>query len=313
MGMFRTFWQEFIAAFRAERRGGEAAAESRGRMDELRQELKEEKQALKISKSMVMAKTSKEKEAVRKEVIEFVLAGPSDEASLPRSFETQKSVEEMRWSENPGAHEAHLIRRHNNPYFAKSRRIVSAKELEEAKARDDRDYAHCQQELMQIMNQFEAAIAVTQMVSVGEVHAFRERLDELIFLSLGVGGPATETAVRADRIREAVISTMRSGSSNDTQALKAIERADRYHKEHVRKHYIPVLAQMLRKDSPIPKDETISAVLSEDPKTISLIMECFAEDVQAQTRMAALQIIRQALDEGHIDSRLEAKIAALGS
>lgn len=44
MGLFKTFWREFIAAFRAERRGGEAAAASRRRTDELRRELEEEKE-----------------------------------------------------------------------------------------------------------------------------------------------------------------------------------------------------------------------------------------------------------------------------
>ena len=42
MNIIKAFWQEFIAAFRAERQGGEAAEASRRHEDELRQELKEE-------------------------------------------------------------------------------------------------------------------------------------------------------------------------------------------------------------------------------------------------------------------------------
>ena len=42
------------------------------------------------------------------------------------------TLNELEWSSNPGAHEAHLIRRHNNPYFSETRRMVSKDELAEA-------------------------------------------------------------------------------------------------------------------------------------------------------------------------------------
>lgn len=312
MGLFKSFWEEFIAAFRAERRGGEVAAESRRRTEELRRQLKEEKEALRIAKLMVRAKTPKEKETVRGEIIKHVLTGTGGEAALHRSSDAAELPRELRWSANPGGHEAHLIRRHSNPYFAISRRTVTTGELEEAKAKDREDYLLCQQQLAQLMNEVEASVASAPTITVGELHPIRERLDELIFFSMGAGGPAKEIASKADRLREVVIASLRSAFSNDPLALEAVERADRYHKESTRRYYIPVMAQMLRKNSPIPKEESISAVLSEDPETISLVMGCFAEDVQAPMRIAALQIMRQALDEGFRDPRFEAKIFAVG-
>lgn len=217
-------------------------------------------------------------------------------------------VNTLEWSDNPGAYEAHFIRRHNNPYFPEPRRIVSKEELAEAKRMDDDDYMLCQQRFGELGKEIEA---LPSTFPVAEFHKLRERLDDLILFSMGVGGPAKEVASNADQIREALISDIRAAFSDDEETLENIEKADAYHKDNTRRFYIPVMAQILRKNSPILKEETIPTILSSDPLAISVFMEFMSDDIRAQVRVEALKMMQEALNDGYIDPQFEEKLSAL--
>lgn len=215
---------------------------------------------------------------------------------------------ELHWSANPSAYEAHLMRRHNNPYFPESRRSVSREDLQEAKRKDKDDFILCQQRLEAICKEIEAL----QAGNSDDLMALRNSLDDLIFFSLGVGGPATEIVSKADRLRDALISDLRSALVDNDEALSKIEKANDYHNNSVRKFYIPVIAQMSRENSPILKEETIPTILSENPIVIAKFVNSLSQDGKALTEVAGLKILQEGLNSGHIDPQLEEKIYALG-
>ncbi len=213
------------------------------------------------------------------------------------------------WSKNPSAHEAHLMRRHNNLYFPESRRNVAHGDLTEAKRKDKEDYISCQQSFAQLRKEIEA---LPPTATSGDLLALRERIEDLIFFSMGVAGPAAEIASKADQLREAVISDLRAAFSGNEETLNNIEKADAYHKDNVSKFYIPVVAQMLRKKSPIPQEETIPTILSEAPSTIAIFINSLPEDSRPLIEVEGLKILRETLDDGHVDPQCEEKIFALG-
>ena len=233
---------------------------------------------------------------------EFERLNEAHQANLESTEDT------LPWSNNPSAHEAHLMRRHNNPYFPESRRSVSHEDLKEEKKKDKDDYILCQRRLEELGQEIEA---LPQTATSGDLLALRERIDGLIFFSMGVGGPATEIASKADQLREAVISDLRSAFVGDEETLSNIEKADTYHKDNARKFYIPVIAQMRRENSPILKEETIATVLSEDPSSIAIFINCLPEDSRALIEVEGLKMLQEALDNGHIDPQCEEKIFAL--
>ena len=128
--------------------------------------------------------------------------------------------------------------------------MVSQEELAEAKRMDNEDYASCQQRFEQLGKEIEA---LSSTVTSGDLLGIGERLDDLILFAMGVGGPATEIASKADRVRDAVIADLRAAFSDNEEALKNIEKADTYHKDNTGQFYIPVMAQILRENSPILK------------------------------------------------------------
>jgi len=86
----------------------------------------------------------------------FTMKNEDPDSDLARKFERlndahQANLEStdgtLQWSNDPGAYESHLMRRHNNPYFPESRRNVSLEDLQEAKKKDEDDYISCQRRL----------------------------------------------------------------------------------------------------------------------------------------------------------------------
>lgn len=231
--------------------------------------------------------------------------GRLNEAHQTRLESTEGALE---WSNDPGAHEAHLMRRWNNPYFPEERRLVTQDQLDEAKRRDKEDCILCQQKFTELGTDIES---LSSNVTTGDLLSLRERLDDLIYYSMGVGGPAKEIAVKADQLRDAIIADLREAFSDNEETLENIEKADAFHRDNTRKFYIPVLAQVLRKNSPVLKEETIPTILSADPLAISVFMNTLPEDSRALVRVEALKMMQEALNDGHIDPRIEEKLSAL--
>lgn len=211
-------------------------------------------------------------------------------------------------SSNLAAHEAHLIIRRNNPYFPEAKRTVSHDELADAKRKDKEDYIYCQRCLEKLKEGIEALPSIAKS---GDLLVLRERIDDRIFFSLGLGGPAAEISSKAQQLRETIMLNMRAAFSENQEMLDNIQKADTHHKDTVRTFFIPVLAQILRNDSPIPQDEIISTILSEDPSTIAIFINSLPEDSRALIEIEGLKVLREALNDGYVDPQCEEKIFAL--
>ncbi len=214
----------------------------------------------------------------------------------------------LEWSSNPGAYEAQLIRRCNNPYFPAPYRNVPVRELSEAKKIDNDDYILVERRFALLGEELKA---LYPNPTVGKLNEIRERIDNLVLFSKGVGGRAYDTASKAEKVREALISDMRAAFPNDEESLAIIEKADTFHKETFPKFYIPVMAQMLRERSPVKKEHTIATILSEDPETIALVMSVMSDDARAVVEVEALTMIKEAIDAGYVDPLAEEKIYSL--
>ncbi|UCI05673.1 hypothetical protein [Mesorhizobium sp. B1-1-8] len=148
-------------------------------------------------------------------------------------------------------------------------------------------------------------------MTTGDLHKVRESLDELIQFAVSVGGPAKNIALQADRIRDAVIMTMREAFSGDDDALEKIEKADTYHKDHVRTFYLPIVAEILSDERTTPNEELVPSLVSEDPTTISIVLDLLPDEDRVNMQAAAMKLILRVLEEGYIDPQLDEKLAVL--
>lgn len=289
----RKLWRDFVAGFRAGQAGGE----------ELR-EFEEEQEIQRLGAQWGKAKTPAEREAAGLEAVTYAICGAKAEPWGPHLAEK----EELEWSDNPGAREAYLIKRWHNPYFGPSRRIVSAEELSEAKKADS-DRSLLARSLLSSLA-WEIGELPSPM-TVADLHKARTALDELIRFAVSAGGPAKDVAVQADRIRETVLLTIREAYAGDEEMLEKIEQADTYHKDHVRKFYLPIMAEIIGTERITPDEELVPSLLSEDPATIAIVLDSLPEDDRVVMQAAAMKLILRALEEGYIDPQLDKKLAVL--
>lgn len=294
MGIIRELWREFMVAFRAGRQSGG-----------LQRELQDEREIQRLGVQWGKAQTLAEREAAGMEAINYIIRGPQGQSDPHLA-----GNDELRWSADPGAREAYLIKRWNNSYFVPSRRSVSTEELFEAQKADGDRYLLAQSLLSGLAKEIGE---LPSPMTVADLHKIRTDLDELIRFAVSVGGPAKTIAVQADRIRDTVVMTIREAYSGDSEALEKIEKADTYHKDHVRKFYLPIMAEILGTDRTTPDEELIPSLVSENPATIAIVLESMPEEDRAVTQAAALKLILEALEGGYIDPQIDEKLAILSA
>ncbi|RRH87460.1 hypothetical protein EH240_36140 [Mesorhizobium tamadayense] len=293
MGIIRELWREFMVAYRAGRQGGEAL-----------REFQDEQEIQRLGAQWGKAQTPADRERAGMEAMNYIIHGPQGKSRGAPLAETN----DLEWSENPGAREAYLIKRWNNPYFAPSRRTVLREDVSEARKNDSDKFLLAQGLFSALAKEVEE---LPSPMTTADLHKVRESLDELIQFAVSVGGPAKDIALKADRIRDAVIMTMREAFSGDADTLMKIERADAFHRDHTRKFYLPIVAEILSKEKTTPGEEFIPSLVSEDPTTISIVLDLLPEEDRAITQTAAMKLILRVLEEGYIDPQLDEKLAVL--
>jgi tetratricopeptide (TPR) repeat protein len=219
--------------------------------------------------------------------------------------EVEPKCSDLLWSSNPGAYEMQLKRRCNNPYFSISKQVVSEEDLVEAIRIDNDDYELAKEMLLDLEREMDGLGSIGKS---GDAIKIRERLEEIISFSMGVGGRAYEIASMAGEVRKVVISELKRIFSNDKDTLSIIEKANTLYKQNNRIFHTPVVAQITRKNGPINREETIATILSEDVQTIYLMKNMFKGEKGGIVVHGALKLLQKGLDSGYTDPEYEKKL-----
>ena len=225
-------------------------------------------------------------------------------AHIPANAESR-----LLWSDNPGAYEQHLIRRHDNPLFPKNRRVINQSEIDVARKRDIDDYKILEHRFLKLL---EEIVEQPSLVDVNTIDNFRKVVDKLIPDAMGVGGKANDIAMKTRELRQSLIASWSRGVSVTAEAKQALEEAELYYHENAPNFEIPFIAQMGRDNSPIPNYEVVPALLMEEPDTIAMVISWLEPNKLAAVQQAALQVLKSALDEGAQIQNLDLILEALG-
>jgi len=230
---------------------------------------------------------------------------------IPQTAFAQPPVS-LSWNDNLGAFEQHLQRRNNNPLFPPNRRVVTQADIDDARAHDQREYKELEARWVRFL---EDIPRLPDIVSPSQINEFRERMEELIGDAVGVGGPAFQLAARMKEHRQGLIESWREAISGNAEALRRLDKADEHWHTGTAIFHSPFIAQMTRKDGPIPSGDAIPALLSEKPETIATVMSMSGfKDPQKKAiiQAEAASILSTALKSGATIDRLEEKLQALG-
>ena len=217
-------------------------------------------------------------------------------------------MDTLKWSDNPGAYEWHLQRRHDNPLFPLERRAITQIDVDSARERDIADTRALAQRRRAL---FEAISELGGEQPWGVFEAARKELDELIERAVGIGGPASEEVKVIQGLRKLVTESMRKMAAANINLTQKFEDAERFNNQYVTTFLIPFAAQMSREGSPIPSDELVPSLLMEEPETISTFLQGVDSELRDRICYDALLLIRKALNEGVALERQDELLAIL--
>jgi hypothetical protein len=213
-----------------------------------------------------------------------------------------------KWSESPGAFEQQLKRRHNNLLFPKERRTITQADIDAAAERDRADYEVVKGRLQVIAADLSK---LPERITAPTLNPFRQRTEDLIQDAAGVGGNAADIAARSKELRRTLVSSWEMVLSEGSEERKELNAIEKFYHEKVAMFEVPFFAQMLRKDGPIPDDDIVPALLSEDCDTIALVFNWLDQSTQAKFQKAAAEIIEMARRESGEIEGLDAKMRVL--
>ncbi len=208
---------------------------------------------------------------------------------------------------DPGCHERHLRRRADNPLFPTETRTVTAAQLTDAQARDDRQLAAFQNDFVALLKQ---AAELAANVESDVVLKLKERADELYERCAGLAGDRSSEKQALTRLIESIMHAVRAGATGDAQALAELEQETEARRLHQQLLSHPLVADLLNPESPIGAQELVPSLLNETETTLRTVMGLFDAEQRAVLCQQAQQLLgklgRDGIDTAQYAARLQA-------
>jgi hypothetical protein len=191
----------------------------------------------------------------------------------------------VKFSVAPGAHERHLMRKQDNPLFPAPARTIEQVDVESARMHDQQDLLKFSKEFQQLLEEVSGLPSHTETELILKIKA---RVEALYERSCSLTGDMTPAKKALRRLYDTIQDTIQNAAGDD--ALAAAELADEAEARqlHLALLDIPLVADLLRSDSPIEADELVPTLLSSSAKEFDIVIGLFdptqLRDVLVQAR-----------------------------
>lgn len=180
----------------------------------------------------------------------------------------------LRFSTQPGRHERHLRRRHQNPLFGRPAPQAGRGELDRARSLDQR-------ELQDFMQGFDRLIQEAAQLEPNadseSVLRLKERLDKAYEQAAGLAGDLAPIKQSIAKLVGAIMQAVRLGAGTDPQATRELQQEDAAREMHFTLLEHPLVADLLSPDSLIGPDELVPALLCAQPGETEAALNLFDE------------------------------------
>lgn len=203
---------------------------------------------------------------------------------------------ELPFSERPGCQERHLRRRLDNPLFAPADRAVELGDVIAARAADEKEAEAFREHLRAL---FDEAAKLAANVQSDVVLGLKERADQLYETACGLGGgdhDAEKTALK--RLIDAIMKSVWRGAAGDQQALGKLEQEEIARAQHFELLFNPLVADILRPDSPIEPEQLAATLLSEPDESLRKLLVIFDPDQRDSLAASARALLESRRDGG---------------
>lgn len=165
------------------------------------------------------------------------------------------------FSERPGRHERHLLRKHENPLFPEAARQLTQAQLREAQRRDHEELVAYIGDLRGLVGE---AVALGPHEQSDLILGLKERLDQAYETACRLADDQTPNKEAIKKLVEVIMRSVWKGSGNDTLAHQELEQEEIARRAHYELLESPLVADLLDPESPIAQDELLPALLSAD-------------------------------------------------
>jgi hypothetical protein len=196
------------------------------------------------------------------------------------------------FSERPGRHERHLLRKYENPLFPEAARRLTQEQLTEAQRLDHEELVAYIGDLRNMVGE---AVALGPYEQSDVILELKERLDQAYETACRLADDQTPNKEAIKKLVEVIMQSVWKGAGNDTLAHQELEQEEIARQAHFELLESPLVADLLDPESPIAQDELLPSLLSAEQADFEAAITLFdSAQLEALLNQAESQPIRDA-------------------
>lgn len=191
------------------------------------------------------------------------------------------------FNKHPGCYESHIRRRYHN-HLLKSAGNISQADVNAAHQKDLAEVEQFRHDFTELMDR---AIALQAQSESDVILQLKEDIDKLYEHCCGLAGDNHDYKRGLHKLMKVVMQAVWQSAGDDPVVKEELSQEEAARAQHYELLEIPLLAHLLRPDSPIQPDELAAVILGEDTEharhILSLFDHAFIVDLyhQAKQRM----------------------------
>jgi hypothetical protein len=186
------------------------------------------------------------------------------------------------FSERPGRHERHLLRKYENPLFPEAARSLTQAQLTESQRLDHEELVAYIGDLRNLVGE---AVALGPHEQSDVILGLKERLDQAYETACRLADDQTPNKEAIKKLVEVIMRSVWKGAGNDTLAHQELEQEEIARQAHYELLESPLVADLLDPQSPIIEDELLPTLLSADQADFEAAISLF-DPVQLESLLA---------------------------
>ncbi len=192
------------------------------------------------------------------------------------------------FSNLPGRHERHFLRKLNNPLFDEPITDYSDEDLLEVQRLDNDELLSYLTDLRSLVQR---AITLNPNEESQVILDLKADLDQSYEKSCTLADDQRSNREAISQLLEVIMKTVRTSAGNDTLAQQQLEEEVLARTHHFRLLEHPIVADMLDPDTRIQPHELVAALLSESEEELAAALEIFDAEQLEQTIADARRLL----------------------
>ncbi|MGM0593615.1 MAG: hypothetical protein ACQETD_03670 [Pseudomonadota bacterium] len=214
-------------------------------------------------------------------------------------------------SEQPpafGMYERHLRRKDGNPLFGVPAPRITQAEMTQARRRDSEEMNAFQSEMQGVIQQ---AIDLPPNAESDVVLSLRGKLDQLYTRCSGFGINCGTHKQSIRKLIEIVMQAVWQASADDPMARMELEQEEMARQQHFCLLEYPLIADLMRPDTPITREELIPTLLDADEDELEAVLWLFEPEQLIGIRDQAEALLESLAAQGFHLSEAEENLEAI--